>query len=152
MFSWCDGLKRWSRCACVKMRFDTLSAKRANKALVPPITRQACGLDHKPKTAITATPHDQVCAPRRHFVIHYCSFHTFWPKLIGSSLFCITGATWFTEPLHVSRERQCNVLGRFEICWPNSLDFRKAILASNLRRRVECSFKWRVDLHWKANR
>src|SRR5438034_9422361 len=100
------------------MSFD-LGAKCANKTLVPPIARQARRLDHKPKTAITATPHDQVCAPRRHFVICYFSFHTLWPKLIDSSLFCITGATWLREPRFLSRKCWCNGLGRFEINWRN---------------------------------
>src|SRR6266478_7610122 len=86
------------------MRGDSLSAKCANKALVPPIARQACRLDHKPKTATSATPNDQVCASRRHFVICYLSFHAFWPKRIGSSLFCIMVATWLREPWFLSRE------------------------------------------------
>ena len=111
----------------------TLSAKSANEALVPPIARQACRLDHKPKTAITATPHDQVCAPRRHFVIRYSSFHTFWPKLIGSSLFCIMVATWFGEALFLSRERWCNGLGRFEIDRGNLLGWRKVPFPSSAR-------------------
>src|SRR5206468_12875227 len=57
-----------------------LSAQCANKTLVPPIARQACRLDQKPKTATQAAPHDQICAPRRHFVIRYSSFHTFWTE------------------------------------------------------------------------
>ena len=71
------------------MRFDPLSANRANKALVPPIARLAYRLDHKPKTATKATPHDRVDSPKRHFVIRYSLFHMFCPKLIGASLFCI---------------------------------------------------------------
>ena len=59
------------------MRFDLLSAKCPNKTLVPPIARQVCSLDHKPKSATTATPQDQACAPRRHFAICYSSFHMF---------------------------------------------------------------------------
>jgi hypothetical protein len=75
------------------MRFGSLSANRANKALVPPIARQARRLDHKPKTAINATPHDQVHSPKRHFVIRDSLFHMSCPKLIGASLFCIMVAT-----------------------------------------------------------
>ena len=133
IFSWCDGFKRWSRCNCVEVRFGSLSAKCANKALVPPIARQACRLDHKPETVTTATPQDQVCGPRRHFVIRYSSFHTFWPKLIGSSLFCITGATWLREPRFRSRECLCNGLGRSENLVMEFIGFPKPHLASSAR-------------------
>ena len=103
------------------MRFGSLSAKSANKALVPALARLACRLDDKPKTATTATPHDQVHLPKRHFVIHYSLFHMFCPKLIGASLFCIMVATWLREPRFLSRECWCNGLGRFEINWENLL-------------------------------
>src|SRR5213594_2554231 len=106
------------------MSFD-LGARCANEALVPPLARQACRLDHKPKTVTTATPQDQVCAPRRHFVICYSSFHTFCPKLIGPSLFCIMVATWLREPRFLSRECWCNGLGRFEINWGNFIGLLK---------------------------
>src|SRR2546421_11029174 len=100
------------------MSFD-LGAKCANEALVPPIARQACRLDHKPKTATKATPHDQVRAPRRHFVVCYFFFHILCPIIIGSSLSCIMVATLLREPRFLSRECWCNGLGRFEINWEN---------------------------------
>src|SRR6266568_6625860 len=106
IFSWCDGFKRWSRCNCVEVRFGSLSAKCANKTLVPPIARQACRLDHKPKTVTTATPQNQVSAPRRHFVICYSLFHTFCPKLIGSSLLLHKG---------------CHVADRTSVCFEGAL-------------------------------
>src|SRR6266446_10024364 len=117
------------------MRFGSLSTKCANKALVPPIARQACSLDHKPKTATKATPHDQVRAPRRHFVICYSSFHTFCPKLIGSSLFRIMVATWFREPRFLSRECWCNGLERSENLVMEFIGFPKPHLASSARHR-----------------
>src|SRR6266576_5449772 len=96
------------------MRFDALSAKCPNKTLVPPIARLARRLDHEPKTVTTATPQDQVCVARRHFVISYSTFHTFCPKLIGSSLFCIIVATWGREPRFLSRWGTCNGLEQSE--------------------------------------
>src|SRR6267378_3495205 len=96
------------------MRLDSLSAKCANKTLVPSITRQAYRLDHKPETATVATPHDEVCAPRRHFVIGYSLFHTFYPALTGPSLFCIMVARSLTEPLFLTRGRWCNGLERLK--------------------------------------
>ncbi len=121
-----------------------LSAQCANKTLVPPIARQACRLDHKPKTATTATPNDQVCASRRHFVICYLSFHAFRPKRIGSSLFCIMVATWLREPRFLSIECWCNGLGRFEINWGNLLDFQNLIWRRAPDTGVERSFHGNV--------
>jgi len=101
------------------MRFDSLSANRANKALVPPIVRQACRLDgqhQKPRPQ--RTPHDQVTRPSDISSILYSLFHMFCPKLIGASLFCIDGCTWFERTLGFFRESAgCNGLGRFEIKW-----------------------------------
>src|SRR6266496_5884287 len=123
------------------MRFGSLSAKCANKALVPPIARQACRLDHKPETAATATPQDQACAPRRHFVICYSLLHTFCPKLIGSSPFCIMVAMWWREPRFLSRECWRNGLERSENLVVEFIGFPKRHLASSARHCVERSLK-----------
>ena len=92
------------------------SVQYSNKALAPPVTRQACGLDQKPTTAPKATPQNQVRSPSRHFVIDDSLLHTLFPELTGSSLLCITGATRFTESLFRCRARRDNVLRLVEIC------------------------------------
>src|SRR6267143_348528 len=98
-----------------------MSEKHPNETLVPPIARHARRLDHKPETATTATPQDQVRSPKRHFVIHYSLLHMFCPKVIGASLFCIRAATWLREPRFLSRGCWRNGLGRFEINGGNLL-------------------------------
>ena len=99
------------------MSFD-LGAKCANEALVPPLARQACRLDHKPKTVTKATPHDQVCAPRRHFVICYSSFHTFCPK---------------TDRLFSVLHNGCHVVGRSSVSFKRVLVQRLRTIRNQLR-------------------
>src|SRR5439155_16251985 len=60
-------------------------------------------------------------------------FIHFGPKLIGSSLFCITGATWLREPRFRSRECLCNGLGRSENLVMEFIGFSKPHLASSAR-------------------
>ena len=123
------------------MRFGSLGAKCANKILVPSIARQVCRLDHKPETATTAAPQDQVRSPQRHFVTRNSSLHMFFPELTGSSLFCIMVAMWLREPLFLSRECWRNGLERSENLVMEFIGFSKRHLASRLRRCVERSLK-----------
>jgi hypothetical protein len=92
------------------------SVQYLNKALAPPITRQACGLDQKPTTAPKAAPQNQVRSPSRHFVIDDSSLHALFPELTGSSLLCITGATRLAESLFRCRARRDNLLRLVEMC------------------------------------